>query len=111
MLGLCRQFLQVAEGVALRARLKKGRPSTSIAVASTVVLIDIGPKEDNYFFKIVKDSSLFPDDPDCAEGWLPPRHDRYHVPKYDYENDEEVSIPPSLKEAIISFILGVYASL
>ena len=36
---------------------------------------------------------------------MPPRHDRYHVPKYDYENDEEVSIPPSLKEAIISFIL------
>ena len=61
--------------------------------------------EDNYFFEIVKDSSLFPDDPDCAEGWMPPRHDRYHIPKYDYLSDEEVPIPPSLKEAIISFIL------
>ena len=61
--------------------------------------------EDNYFFNIVKDNSLFHEDPDCAEGWMPPRHNRYHVPKYDYANDKEVSIPPSLKEAIISFIL------
>ncbi|MDA8845119.1 Z1 domain-containing protein [Candidatus Pelagibacter bacterium] len=61
--------------------------------------------EDNYFFKIVKDSSLFPDDPDCAEGWIPPRHDRYHTPKYEYVSDDKIAIPPSLKEAIISFIL------
>ena len=61
--------------------------------------------EDNYFFKIVKDSSLFPDDPDCAEGWIPPRHDRYHTPKYEYVSDYKIAIPPSLKEAIISFIL------
>ena len=61
--------------------------------------------EDNYFFNIVKDNSLFHEDPDCAEGWMPPRHNRYHVPKYDYANDKEVPIPPSLKEAIISFIL------
>ena len=61
--------------------------------------------EDNYFFNIVKDNSLFQDDPDCSEGWMPPRHDRYHVPKYEYKNEKEVPIPPSLKEAIISFIL------
>jgi hypothetical protein len=36
---------------------------------------------------------------------MPPRHDRYHIPKYEYKNEKEVPIPPSLKEAIISFIL------
>ena len=61
--------------------------------------------EDNYFFNIVKDNSLYQDDPDCSEGWMPPRHDRYHNPKYEYKNEKEVPIPPSLKEAIISFIL------
>jgi len=61
--------------------------------------------DDNYFFNVVKDNSLYQDDPDCAEGWMPPRHDRYHNPKYEYKNDKEVPIPPSLKEAIISFIL------
>jgi len=61
--------------------------------------------EDNYFFKIIKDNSLFHEDPDCAEGWMPPRHNRYHIPKYDYLDDKKVPIPPSLKEAIISFIL------
>ena len=61
--------------------------------------------DDNYFFNVVKDNSIYQDDPDCAEGWMPPRHDRYHNPKYEYKNDKEVPIPPSLKEAIISFIL------
>ena len=61
--------------------------------------------EDNYFFNPVKDNSLYQDDPDCSEGWMPPRHDRSHLPKYDYKNENEISIPPSLKEAIISFIL------
>ena len=61
--------------------------------------------EDNHFFEIVEDSSLYPDDPDCNEGWLPPRHNRYHQPEYNNKNDPEVDIPPSLKEAIISFIL------
>ena len=61
--------------------------------------------EDNYFFNIVKDNSLYQDDPDCGEGWMPPRHDRNHTPNYEYKNENEVPIPPSLKEAIISFIL------
>lgn len=61
--------------------------------------------EDNYFFNIVKDNSLYHEDPDCAEGWMPPRHNRYHIPKYEYKIDDEVPIPPSLKEAIISFVL------
>ena len=61
--------------------------------------------EDNYFFNIVKDNSLYHDDPDCAEGWMPPRHNRYHVPKYEYQKEDEVPIPPSLREAIMSFIL------
>jgi len=61
--------------------------------------------EDNHFFEIVSDTSLYPDDPDCKEGWMPPRHDRYHQPEYNDKNDEEVDIPPSLKEAIMSFIL------
>ena len=61
--------------------------------------------DDNYFFNIVKDNSLYHDDPDCAEGWIPPRHNRYHIPKYEYKNDDEVPIPPSLREAIMSFIL------
>ena len=61
--------------------------------------------EDNHFFEIVEDSSLYPDDADCKEGWMPPRHDRYHQPEYNDRNDPEIDIPPSLKEAIISFIL------
>ena len=61
--------------------------------------------DDNHFFQIVEDSSLFPDDPDCSEGWMPPRHDRYHQPEYNNKNDPEIDLPPSLKEAIISFIL------
>ena len=61
--------------------------------------------EDNYFFNIVKDNSLYHDDPDCTEGWMPPRHNRFHVPKYEYKNEDEVPIPPSLREAIMSFIL------
>ena len=61
--------------------------------------------DDNYFFNIVKDNSLYHDDPDCAEGWMPPRHNRYHVPKYEHKKEDEVPIPPSLREAIMSFIL------
>lgn len=61
--------------------------------------------EDNHFFEIVSDSSLYPDDPDCSEGWMPPRHDRYHRPEYNKFNDPEIDLPPSLKEAIMSFIL------
>ena len=61
--------------------------------------------EDNHFFNIVKDNSLYHDDPDCAEGWMPPRHNRYHIPKYEYQKEDEVPIPPSLREAIMSFIL------
>ncbi len=61
--------------------------------------------EDNHFFEIIEDSSLYPDDPDCTEGWMPPRHDKYHRPEYNDRNDLEIDIPPSLKEAIISFIL------
>ena len=33
---------------------------------------------------------------------MPPRHDRNHTPNYEYKNENEVPIPPSLKEAIIS---------
>ena len=36
---------------------------------------------------------------------MPPRHDRYHQPEYNNKNDPEIDLPPSLKEAIISFIL------
>jgi hypothetical protein len=35
-------------------------------------------------------------------GWMPPKHDRTHVPLY--ENDR--SVPPSLREAVLVFILG-----
>ena len=40
-----------------------------------------------------------------AVNWMPPRHDRYHQPEYNNKNDPEIDLPPSLKEAIISFIL------
>ena len=51
--------------------------------------------EDNYFFNPVKDNYLYQDDPDCSEVWMPPIHDRSHLPKYDYKNENEISIPPS----------------
>ena len=43
--------------------------------------------------------------PIVQKTWIPPRHNRYHIPKYEYKNDDEVPIPPSLREAIMSFIL------
>ncbi len=39
------------------------------------------------------------------EGWIPPRHDKTHVPAYDGQR----TIPPSLKTALRSFLLGTAA--
>ena len=35
-------------------------------------------------------------------GWMPPKHDKTHVPLYEGER----SVPPSLREAVLVFILG-----
>jgi hypothetical protein len=51
-------------------------------------------------FRIIKDNARTQDLSE-REGWIPPIHDSYHVPKFDGEN----KIPPSLREAMLSFIL------
>lgn len=38
---------------------------------------------------------------DERQGWMPPRHTRHHVPKFN-DSDE---VPPSLRSGILSFIL------
>ena len=50
------------------------------------------------------DSSDDPNDMDCTTGWLPPRHDKYHIPRM---NDDNLKIPKSLSKAILSFILTI----
>ncbi len=57
--------------------------------------------DENPFFKVVKDHSLYPDDKDCDLGWMPPIHKKDHDPLYD---SLENPIPPSLRKAVISFI-------
>ena len=42
------------------------------------------------------------DDPKESIGWMPPKHDRSHVPLHHGNNE----VPPSLKKATIAFILG-----
>ena len=58
--------------------------------------------EESLFFEIVADHTLLPDDRDCDLGWMPPIHDKNHYPMY---NTEEDLLPPSLKEAILSFFI------
>lgn len=41
-------------------------------------------------------------DPEADSGWMPPKHNKAHVPTY---NGQE-SIPPSLREAIYAFVLA-----
>ena len=59
--------------------------------------------DENLFFEVVKDHSLYPEDRDCSEGWMPPIHKKDHDPIYD---SLESPIPPSLRKAVISFILS-----
>ncbi|MFC1680351.1 Z1 domain-containing protein [Pseudomonadota bacterium] len=37
------------------------------------------------------------------EGWMPPKHNKLHFPKYESES----RIPPSLHEALIAFVIGI----
>ncbi|MFK5915640.1 MAG: Z1 domain-containing protein [Woeseiaceae bacterium] len=39
---------------------------------------------------------------DERDGWMPPKHDKNHIPRYA----GKAQIPPSLREAVISFIIG-----
>ena len=39
---------------------------------------------------------------ECNSGWLPPRHDKHHLPKMQ---DENLRIPHSLRKALLSFII------
>ena len=59
--------------------------------------------DENPFFEVVNDHSLYPEDRDCDVGWMPPIHKKDHYPIYDDENNP---IPPSLRKAVISFILS-----
>ena len=58
--------------------------------------------DDNFFFEIINDHSLLPEDRDCDLGWMPPIHDKNHYPMYNKEDD---LTPPSLKRAILSFFI------
>ena len=59
--------------------------------------------DENPFFKVVKDHSLYPDDKDCDLGWMPPIHKKDHDPLYD---SLESPIPPSLRKAVLSFVVS-----
>ena len=56
----------------------------------------------NGFCELINDSSDDPNDMDCNSGWLPPRHDKHYVPKM---SDKNLRIPPSLRNALLSFII------
>ena len=56
----------------------------------------------NKFCKLIGDSSDDPNDINCDSGWLPPRHDKYHIPRME---DQNLRIPESLTRAILSFII------
>lgn len=66
---------------------------------------EVGDKEieENKFCELIGDSSDDPNDMDCSTGWLPPRHDKNHIPRME---DENLRIPKSLSKAILSFILS-----
>ncbi len=51
-------------------------------------------------FRIIRDNARTQDLSE-REGWIPPIHDSYHIPRFE-GNDR---IPPSLREAMLSFIL------
>ena len=38
-------------------------------------------------------------------GWMPPKHDKFHEPKYESRD----SVPPSLREAVLAFVLSIAA--
>ena len=38
-------------------------------------------------------------------GWMPPRHDKFHEPRYQGRD----SVPPSLREAVLAFVLSIAA--
>ena len=59
--------------------------------------------DENPFFEVVNDHSLYPEDRDCSEGWMPPIHKKDHEPIYD---SMENPIPPSLRKAVISFVIS-----
>ena len=56
----------------------------------------------NGFCELINDSSDDPNSMECNSGWLPPRHDKHHLPKMQ---DENLRIPPSLRKALLSFII------
>lgn len=66
-------------------------------------IIDEEEIKNNVFCKIVKDHTLIEEDPRCDLGWMPPKHDKFHDPIF--ESEDEI-IPFSLREAILSFIIS-----
>ncbi len=58
--------------------------------------------EENIFFNVIDDYCINSLDDYCNEGWIPPSHNKEHIPIYN--NSDE--LPPSFKEAIVSFILS-----
>ena len=58
------------------------------------------PRRELPIFRIIRDNAITQDLSE-REGWMPPIHDSYHVPRFDGDN----KIPPSLREALLSFIL------
>ncbi len=58
--------------------------------------------ENNTFCQLVGDSADDPNNTSCKTGWMPPSHDKNHIPVME---DESERIPRSLRKAILSFIL------
>ena len=56
---------------------------------------------DESFLENIDDHCKEPQDIDCAEGWMPPKHKSDHIPLYNGADE----IPPSLENAIYNFIL------
>jgi hypothetical protein len=58
--------------------------------------------DNNMFCELIGDSSDDPNDLNCNTGWLPPSHDKNHIPRMKNPN---IKIPTSLRKAILSFII------
>tara|TARA_Y100001970_G_scaffold292614_1_gene434675 strand:+ start:3366 stop:6230 length:2865 start_codon:yes stop_codon:yes gene_type:complete len=56
---------------------------------------------DYKFIKLIQDHCLEPNNLICTDGWIPPKHNKEHIPLYNNEN----IISDSLREAIYSFLI------
>jgi hypothetical protein len=76
-------------------------PEPSNYIGLKQLFNDEGEFKSNYI-EIINDHCLYPNEIDCSEGWIPPKHNKDHKPKYDNEEN----LPNSLKDAILQFIIS-----